>query len=94
MQLTFAERLSAINWQAFDHILLADEEAKDLEIQAVVDDTHSRIAVVIGPEGGIDAKERAYFKSLKATLISLGAFIIPTELAHITALNALYHMKR
>lgn len=90
----FENSLKSINWKAFDLIILADEEAKDIKIKdlAMLNESVS-IAIVIGPEGGIDPAERILLLEKKAVLVTLGTLIIPTELAHIAMLNNIYQIK-
>ena len=45
------------------------------------------INVIIGPEGGISNKERTLFIDKQFIPLSLGKYIMPTELAHIPFLS-------
>ena len=83
--------LKHIPWQHFDHILLADENEKTRTLEQVLPnvDRLMKIAIIIGPEGGIADQEREYFTSLNVSSVSLGKHIIPTELAALYALSYL-----
>jgi len=54
-------------------------------------DIFKKYAVIIGPEGGISDQERIFFKSLDATFISLGQYILPTEAASLSILSFFMH---
>lgn len=83
--------LKTIIWQKYDHILLADENEKTMTLNEALPlvNPHMKIAIIIGPEGGITDQERDYFKTLAATSVSLGKNILPTELAALYALSYL-----
>lgn len=80
-----------INWKDFDIILVADENEKTSTLNEVVPNVNSKmkIALVIGPEGGITDQEREYLSSVSALSVSLGKYILPTELAALYALSYL-----
>ena len=68
----------------YDLVLVAYENEKDnyiknelLKLKPTKD--NYKIAVVIGPEGGIDTEEIEAFKNTKASIISLGQRILRTE---------------
>lgn len=70
-------------------LIVLDEQEKTVQLKDIVKNhTNEEIVVIIGPEGGIDQTEREFFKTLGALFVSLGASILPTELAHIPFLNA------
>ena len=83
--------LKHIEWSTFDVILLADENEKTVQLQDVLIDVKPslKIAVMIGPEGGITDQERHYLLSIGAKSVSLGPRILPTELASLYALTYL-----
>ena len=65
-------------------IILLDENEKDHQIDDVLPQIkNDSVILIVGPEGGIDDKERALLSSLNAIFVSLGKTIYPTELAHI-----------
>ncbi len=80
-----------VDWHDFDHVLLADENEKSMTLNEALPEVKStmKIAVIIGPEGGITEQERDYFKSINAIAVSLGKNILPTELAALYALSYL-----
>ncbi|MDY0278069.1 MAG: RsmE family RNA methyltransferase [Acholeplasma sp.] len=88
------ESLKQIVWDQYDYILLADEEEHNMQLQnlQLEDAINKKIAVIIGPEGGIDDNERDYFKSVNAQSISLGNYIFPAEIAGISVLNILSNL--
>ena len=83
--------MSAIDFEVFDLILLADENNKTKTLDQVVPKTINdlKIALIIGPEGGITDAEREMLKNRNAVSISLGNNIIPTEAASLYALSYL-----
>lgn len=88
--ITFIDSLKDIDVK--DAILIvADEYEKEKSLKDIANlKEYNKIIFVIGPEGGIDEKDRKILDSLKANYITLGLTILPTELAHIPILNALY----
>lgn len=92
MKLEFKSSLKQINFAEYDLILLADELTRTQTINDYLASVgQGKIAVIIGPEGGIDQKERDYLETLKAKRITLGELILPTELAHIPILTIIYN---
>jgi 16S rRNA (uracil1498-N3)-methyltransferase len=87
--IAFFKSLKDIDFNAFDMILLADENEKTKMLKDVIkiNDLDKRIALIIGPEGGITDSERVFFNQNKAHIISLGDNILPTEIAAIYALS-------
>ncbi len=90
-EIRFENKLKNIDYQAFDFILLADENNKSTTLDQLnlKDPNSKKIALVIGPEGGLDDSERQMFEDLHATSISLGKNILPTEAACLYALSYL-----
>ncbi|MDL2292680.1 16S rRNA (uracil(1498)-N(3))-methyltransferase [Acholeplasma sp. OttesenSCG-928-E16] len=82
------DSIKKIDLGEFDIVLLADENEKTTKIENLSNLKDKRIAVIIGPEGGIDDKEREYLKKI-AISISLGVNILPTEVANLYALSLL-----
>jgi 16S rRNA (uracil1498-N3)-methyltransferase len=85
----FFKSLKDIDFNIFDLILLADENEKNFMIQDVINKQNldKKIALIIGPEGGITDNERAFFNQKKAYIISLGDNILTTEIASIYPLS-------
>lgn len=90
-EIEFFKSLKQIDFNAFDMILLADENEKTQMLKDVIKtkDIDKKIALIIGPEGGITDGERAFFNQKNVYIISLGDNILPTEIAAIYALSYL-----
>ena len=79
----------------FDAIFVAWEEEGELTrsgaLQSLLagDGMPAKIALVIGPEGGIGAGEAQRFKECGATFVTLGKRILRTETAGLCALSVL-----
>ena len=82
-------------FEGYDIVLLAYEKENNSSIKSIIRDLvePSKIAVVIGPEGGFEEKEVNYLcGSLnKVKSISLGQRILRTETAGIVILSALMY---
>lgn len=91
MELEFAESIKDITYNEYDLILLADEEATDYYKQNIK--LNHKVLLIIGPEGGISQEERSFFKEVNAKLITLGDYILPTELASLSAVSQIVHLK-
>ncbi|MBQ3253551.1 MAG: 16S rRNA (uracil(1498)-N(3))-methyltransferase [Acholeplasmatales bacterium] len=92
--------LKEIDFSSYDKkILCYEESAKNNELKAfktVVSDLKEKdkVAVVIGPEGGIDDNERDYLLKQDFTLCALGPRILRTETAVFYVLSAIsYEME-
>ena len=92
--------LKEIDFSSYDKkILCYEESAKNNELKAfktVVSDLKEKdkVAVVIGPEGGIDDNERDYLLKQDFTLCALGSRILRTETAVFYVLSAIsYEME-
>jgi 16S rRNA (uracil1498-N3)-methyltransferase len=90
-KISFEKKLENIDLNAFDLILLADENHLTTSLEDVIKEEHltKKIALIIGPEGGITDIERNYLAKHKAIFISLGHLILPTEVASLYALSYL-----
>ncbi len=86
-----AKSLDAINFDSYDLVLLADELEHQVDIPKAIQNLtrDSRIAIIIGPEGGISETERKSLKNRKVVPVSLGSNILPTEAACLYALTLL-----
>ncbi|MFA6800667.1 MAG: RsmE family RNA methyltransferase [Acholeplasmataceae bacterium] len=81
-----------IDFSYFDQIIVCDEDEHMVHMKALNNlDIFKKYAVIIGPEGGISDQERIFFKSLDATFISLGQYILPTEAASLSILSFFMH---
>lgn len=90
-QISMALHMDKIDFTVFDMILLADEleHQKTIPFVTLGVTKTSRIAIIIGPEGGIAESERNVLISRKAIPVSLGRHILPTEAASLYALALL-----
>ena len=90
--------LLEINAQDYDFLFLPYEQEKKL---ANLEDIYqnwlnkpSKIAVLIGPEGGFEQTEINYFNSINTTLLSLGRNILKSQTATVYFLSVLdYFLK-
>ncbi|MBN2268260.1 MAG: RsmE family RNA methyltransferase [Acholeplasmataceae bacterium] len=89
--LEYIEGLENVKWNRYDLILLADEDEKTTTLNDAIPEhlKSLKIALIIGPEGGIDLKERVYLKQHNAKFISLGSNILSSEIASLYALSIL-----
>src|SRR5690606_17933128 len=88
-EIKFFESLKALNLEG-KTIIVLDENEKTVHIDEVLPRLkNTAIYVIVGPEGGIDDKERVLFSKLNALFVTLGKTIYPTELAHIPFLTKL-----
>ena len=72
----------------FDLVLVLDISASNL-LSSLELPAQGKIALVVGPEGGIDASELELFISSGAELISLGANVLRTSTAGMAAVAAI-----
>ena len=85
--------LTEIDFSKYDLVLLADEEASLDKKFNFQDFSEKNILLVIGPEGGIETKERKYFESLlNCKIVSLGENILTTESAALGILWSLNNL--
>ncbi|MFI3329984.1 MAG: RsmE family RNA methyltransferase [bacterium] len=81
-----------IDFTQYDLLILLDEdEAKKIKSTSLkeVYNNHKNILFVVGPEGGIDSKERNYFVENNFKLVSLGKRILRTQTASLSFLSML-----
>jgi 16S rRNA (uracil1498-N3)-methyltransferase len=81
--------LMKFDFSKFDLVIVADEEEKALHIKTLKINKDSKIAIIIGPEGGLDLRERAFFKAINAKIVTFGANILASEIASIYLLSVL-----
>ncbi len=68
----------------YELILVPWEEEKNISLKSLINSispTPEKIAIFIGPEGGIDKAEIEYLKTFNAKTVSLGKRILRTETA-------------
>lgn len=92
--------LKKIDFSSYDYkILCYEEDAKNNELKnfkKIVSSLkeNDRVAVVVGPEGGIDDSEVEYLKNLGFVTCALGPRILRTETAAFYCLSAIsYEME-
>lgn len=87
------KNLDAIDFSTYDLVLLADELEHQNNLLNAINNhkTNHRIAVIIGPEGGISEAERIALLKRQVIPVSLGSNILPTEAACLYALSLLSH---
>jgi 16S rRNA (uracil1498-N3)-methyltransferase len=75
----------------YDLVLLADESEKAVTLEKALSNDFQdlKIAVIIGPEGGISDSERKALLSKNVVAITLGSNILPTEVASLYVLSYL-----
>ena len=61
LQFHFLKNIDKIDFSNYDYVLLADEYIKDTSVNYDIEDldAQSKIAIIIGPEGGISENERS-----------------------------------
>lgn len=92
VEIKFFQNLKDVQMTPNMELFVCDEDERILHLpEYIKHKKHSLYTFVIGPEGGIDETERLYFKSQNAMFVTLGKNILPTELAHISVLNAIYY---
>ena len=82
--LSFSDMCIAID--KYDCVILAYEKEKNVTLKSVVREkinNYNNVAVIIGPEGGIDDEEAKLLKEKGAKLVSLGKRILRTETAPV-----------
>lgn len=86
-----AKSLDKIDLSHYDVVLLADENEKSMTLENALPSIQKemRIALIIGPEGGISDAERISLLSKKVIPVTLGYYILPTEIASLYILTYL-----
>lgn len=79
----------------YDIVLVAYENEENYSIKTALkeikDKTSLKIAVIVGPEGGIDEKEIEVLKGFNAKVVSLGKRILRTETAPIVLASVIMY---
>jgi len=92
--INYLKSLKDISFADYDLIILLDEMQKVNTINQVVKSNQQKIALIVGPEGGIDEKERQFLLTKGAVSVTLGELIYPTELAALAFLSIIYQMEK
>lgn len=86
------------DFSGFDIVLLCYENEKDLflkqalkEVKQINENTELKIAVIIGPEGGIDISEVEFMEQKGAKVVSLGNRILRTETVGLSLLSIIMY---
>jgi 16S rRNA (uracil1498-N3)-methyltransferase len=79
----------AKTFEQFDKVLVLDPTAAVGIAQ--VPEFNGRLALIVGPEGGIDDSELAMFEAAGAIRVRLGQSILRTSTAGIVAISALQY---
>lgn len=90
----FVSALKQIDFDVFDIVLLADETHHQQHIQDFINaqEINKKLAILIGPEGGISPEERHFLQQKEAKTIALGSEILPTEAASLYLLSVLSNL--
>ena len=92
---TFVDVINSL--KDFDYVIMAYEKEKDVLLKDVLKKINAdtcKIAVIIGPEGGIDDSEAEKLVENGARSVSLGKRILRTETAPIVvAANIMYELE-
>jgi len=73
----------------YEAVVVLWEDARGTGLRSAIEalaDPSARVAVVVGPEGGLAAEEVAALEAIGATVVTLGANILRTETAALVAL--------
>lgn len=96
-QVASVRKLSEVSFSGFDAVLVAYEEERARSLKAALRAFEpaalSRIALVVGPEGGLERAEVEGLSAAGAVAVSLGARILRTETAGMAMLaQVLYEL--
>jgi len=88
-------KLNDIDYSEFDFLLVPYEEEHELTLKHYIESSNllksaSNVAIVIGPEGGIDQKEIEFLRSKGGITLTLGKRILRTETAGMATLAMLF----
>ncbi len=85
----------------FDFMIVAYENEDKITLKQILQENRTKfsnkekkeckIAIVIGPEGGIDEKEAKFLADKSATMVSLGKRILRTETASLAMLSMIMY---
>ena len=95
LRTAFRQALEALKKDPPDLLLTAWEEERAMPMSRAIADFAAhhgrpgRVAVVIGPEGGIAAEEWEALRALGAVSVTLGPRILRTETAGLCALSVI-----
>lgn len=73
-------------------VLVLDEEARAIPLSHAVPDSNAPLALVVGPEGGLDRAEVDALVSRGAIAVTLGPNVLRTETAALAALAVIRHL--
>ena len=90
--MSFNEMLKKLKEENYDMVIVAYENEENRTIKdAIRGKELKNIAVVIGPEGGLDSTEIAGLKALDSEIVSLGKTILRTETAGPIAISMIMY---
>lgn len=77
----------------YDLVLFAYEDEKNVSIKNILTDNKniSKIAIIVGPEGGFDSKEVKGLEDFGSKAVSLGKSILRTETAPIAMISMIMY---
>ena len=85
----------ASDFSNYDIVLLCYENEKNVHLKSVLKKVkiseELKIAIIIGPEGGIDISEVEYMKQSGAKVVSLGNRILRTETVSLSLLSIIMY---
>jgi 16S rRNA (uracil1498-N3)-methyltransferase len=72
-------------------LLVLDEEERERRLSSATGDGSGPLALVVGPEGGLDREEVAELRQAGGESVTLGPLVLRTETAALVALAVLRH---
>jgi 16S rRNA (uracil1498-N3)-methyltransferase len=72
-------------------LLVLDEEERERNLSRAMGDGSGALALVVGPEGGLDREEVAELRQAGGESVTLGPLVLRTETAALVALAVLRH---
>lgn len=89
------DNLSTHDFSKYDAVIICHEESRNslkIAINNIVEKNKENIAVIIGPEGGLDEKEvELLLKNNNAYVVSLGERVLRAETASFAILSILWY---
>lgn len=79
--------LNELNFSRFEKIYLCHEKSMNPLIESIQIETTTNIAVVVGPEGGLDERDIAKIQGANTIIVSLGERILRAETASVYMLS-------